>query len=143
MDSISCQWAIIIFISFEVKRENTDWLARSEKARVSQLDLNCKQCLWCGVGIINYCFSLLQGRPEAPTLYILILNYYYYLALVDLIFIAVFKWLLWRSCIYAYIIPSLQECLAFFCPWAIIFICFQVKQENTDWMIRMEKARVS
>ena len=122
MDSISCQWAII-FISFEVNRENTDWLTRPEKARVSQLHLNYKQFLCCVVGIINNYFSLLQGRPVAPTLYILIRYYYYYFAVVDLIIIAIFKW-----------------------QWASIFsffFSFQVKQEDTVWMTRLEKAGVS
>jgi len=56
-----CKWIAflvsdqsIIFISFEVKRENTDWLTRQEKAMVSQLDLNYKQFLCCVVGIIVF-----------------------------------------------------------------------------------------
>ena len=47
----------MIFISFQVKQEDTDWMTRMEKARVSQFDLNSKQFLWD----LDYSFPCYEG----------------------------------------------------------------------------------
>ena len=50
----------LLFFSFQVNQEDTDWLTGTEKTGVSQLDLNYKQCLWCVVSIIIV-FSCYKG----------------------------------------------------------------------------------
>ena len=54
--AFSCQCCSIL-ISSQVKREDSDWTIRKEKALVSSLNLKCKQSLWHVIGVIVFPFS--------------------------------------------------------------------------------------